>query len=86
MRYVVDTAGFDSYALAVEWSPAGRVIEEFQNTWSMPFVQQDVSHPWSTDVAAIVTHLSVVANNRPEAPGGGGTPRVALAPALVDPG
>lgn len=84
--YVVDTAGFDSYALAIEWSPDGRVLGEFQSTWSMPFVQQDLAHPWSTDVAAIVTHLAIVANNRPEAPGGGGTPRVPLAPALVDPG
>ncbi len=84
--YVVDSAGFDSYSLAVEWSPDGRVIDEFQREWNMPFVQEDLAHPWSTDLAAIITHLHVVANNRPESPGGGGIPRVPLAPALIDPG
>ncbi len=84
--YVVDSAGFDSYSLAIEWRPFGRVIDEFQREWSMPFVQEDLSHPWSTDLAAIVTHLAVVANNGPEAPGGGGNPRVPLAPALAAPG
>lgn len=84
--YVVDSAGFDSYALGIEWSPTGRLIDEFQSTWSMPFVQQDLAHPWSTDLAALITHLAVVANNRPDAPGGGGTPRVPLAPSLVVPG
>ena len=83
--YVVDTAGFDSYSIAIEWSPNGRVLDEFQRAWDMPFVQEDLSHPWSQDLAMIVTHLAVVTNNRPETPGGGGTPRVPIAPPLILP-
>jgi len=41
--YVVDSAGFDSYSLAIEWSPSGRVTDEFEREWSMPFVQEDLS-------------------------------------------
>ena len=83
--YVVDSAGFDSYSLAIEWSPKGRVLDEFQRTWGMPFVQEDLTHPWSRDLATIVTHLAVVANNAPETIGGGGRPRVRIAPPLADP-
>ena len=83
--YVVDTAGFDSFSLAIEWSPNGRVLDQFQRAWGMPFVQVDLSHPWSRDLAMIVAHLTVVTNNRPETPGGGGTPRVPMAPPLSRP-
>ncbi len=83
--YVVDSAGFDAYSLATEWSPNGRVASEFQRVWGMPYVQEDLTNPWSLDMATIVTHLSIVTNNRPEAPGGGGTPRVPMAPPLIDP-
>ena len=85
-RHSAARSGFDSYSLAVEWSPSGRLIEEFPRTRNMPFVQEDLTHPWSKDMATIVSHLAVVANNRPDAVGGGGTPRVAMAPPLRDPG
>ena len=50
----------------------------------MPFVQEDLTNPWSKDMATIVTHLAVVANNGPETIGGGGRLRVRIARPLAD--
>jgi len=78
--YVVDSSGWDAYYLATEWSPRGRVIDEFATSWGMPFVQTDRRHPWSVDMATIVTAVEVVDNNTPGSVGGGGTPRAPAPP------
>lgn len=91
--YVVDSAGWNAYYLAVEWGPAGRVLEEFEATWHFPFISsQPASCPnaedavcrWSKDMADIFTNLHVVANNGPQNIGGPGVRRQPCAPPFAD--
>ena len=56
------------------------MIDEFATSWGMPFVQTDRRHPWSVDMATIVTAVEVVDNNTPGSVGGGGTPRAPAPP------
>ena len=43
--YTCDTAGWNAFYFSTEWSPNGRVIEEFQRVWGFPFVMEDLTHP-----------------------------------------
>lgn len=83
--YVCDNAGWDAYYLATEWSPDGRVIDEFHRVWGFSFVMPDTGHPWSLDFALLIEALHVVDNNGPNRIGGGGVPRQPLPPPLRRP-
>ncbi|MBX2870971.1 MAG: T9SS type A sorting domain-containing protein [Saprospiraceae bacterium] len=78
--YVVDDTAWDVFALATEWSPEGRVTDEFKETWGYDMETNDEEHPWAEDMTLLFSALQVVDNNSPAAIGGGGVPRQALAP------
>jgi hypothetical protein len=71
--YVVDDTAWDVYAFALEWSPEGRVMTEFRDTWGYNFNVNSTSHPWALDMWKVVSSLHVVDNNDPENIGGGPT-------------
>ncbi|MEO1498470.1 MAG: hypothetical protein AAFV43_15100 [Planctomycetota bacterium] len=83
--YVVDDTAWDVFAIACEWSPDGRFIEQFQSDWGFPFITADRQHPWSKDMRRLFYSLHVVDNNVPSTPGGGGSPRQPPAPPLAAP-
>ncbi len=78
--YVVDVAGWDANDYATEWSPEGRVVDEFAARWGYPFVEPNTDTPWTNDHALMLEALHVVANNGSSAVGGGGKPRIPMAP------
>jgi hypothetical protein len=80
--YIVDDTAWDVYAIITEWGPASRVKDEFKEVWGVDINPADRNHPWSRDMDRIFLNLHVVNNNSPESIGGGGTPRVPLAPPL----
>ena len=79
--YIVDDTYWDVFAIVTEWGPAGRVKEEFRQAWGFE-MSTDLDHPWSRDMDRIFLNLHVINNNGPDSIGGGGTPRVPLAPPL----
>lgn len=81
--YVVDDTAWNFYGLAVERSPQGVVVDDFERDWGFAWKQQ-VGHPWERDMRLIMDSLQVVDNNGPNTIGGGGKPRAALAPVIVD--
>jgi len=82
--YVVDDTYWDVYAIETEWGPQGRVVDEFEDTWGFPFHESSKNTPWSRDMDQIFTNLHVVDNNSIDSLGGGGSPRVPLAPPFMD--
>ncbi|MEO0468368.1 MAG: T9SS type A sorting domain-containing protein [Bacteroidota bacterium] len=80
--YIVDDTAWDVYALVTEWSPDGRFTDEFEAAWGFPFTESNRNTPWTRDMARIFTNLHVVDNNAPNQIGGGGPPRMPLAPAF----
>lgn len=97
--YVVDDTAWDVYGMETEWSPKGRLLDEFKAAWGWDFTNgtkstcTDASQAcqWAKDMADLFTALHVVDNNSPTSIGGGGTPRQPLAPpfgpgtSLLDP-
>jgi len=75
--YVVDDTGWDAHGLAVEES----VPQEFSDTYGYS-LQGTRKGDFYEDVMHLFMALHIVINNGPEAVGGGGTPRVPLAPPL----
>lgn len=82
--YVVDDChSWDTFQIATEWSPDGRVVDEFKKVWGYPFsLHRQPGHPWWQDIETIFTNLHVIVNNGPQSIGGGGTPRERLAPPI----
>ncbi|MCF8225249.1 MAG: hypothetical protein K9J30_05180 [Bacteroidales bacterium] len=78
--YVVDDTAWDVYAIITEWSPEGRFSDEFENNWGFTFTEKSKDTPWARDMDRIFQNLHVVDNNTPNSVGGGGTPRMPLAP------
>jgi hypothetical protein len=76
--YVVDDAGWDAHYLAVEKG----VLEEFHSTYGYDF--QGSNGKFYDDFMKLFQALYIVDNNRATNIGGGGTPRVALAPPIVN--
>lgn len=74
--YVVDDAGWDTHYLAVEKG----VPEEFRKTFGYDL--GGTSGKFYEDFMKLFQALSIVDNNGPKSVGGGGTPRVALAPPI----
>ncbi len=89
--YIADDAAWNCFHFATEWSPEGRLLDEFRNNWGFDFIQDLDSSKgtdgknWLKDIQAICTNLQVVRNNSPESIGGGGTPLVPLTPELEEP-
>lgn len=78
--YIVDDTAWDVWAIVCEWSPNGRVTDEFEKVWGFPMIDNSNDSPWSRDMAKIFLHLHVVDNNAPGHKGGGGKPLQPLAP------
>ncbi len=78
--YLVDDTGWDVYAIITEWGPDGRFTDEFRKNWGFSMTQSSKNTPWSRDMDRIFMNLHVVDNNTSIAIGGGGTPRLPLAP------
>lgn len=79
--YVVDDTAWDVYAIATEWGPNGRFMDEFEKNWGFPF-HGELDSPWGRDLSKIFLNLHVVDNNAPDRIGGGGKPRQPLAPEI----
>lgn len=86
--YVVDDTCWDVVAIATEWGPAGRVVEEFERVWgwpletsTLPTCTSEIQEcRWAKDMAAIFSHLHVIDDNRIDQPGGAGNRRRPAAP------
>jgi len=89
--YVADDTYWDVYAIGTEFSPAGRVEDEFQTTWSYAMDRSSLSSSWSQDMSKIFQALAVVDNwnaalyaavaaSGGAQGAGGGAPRQAWAP------
>lgn len=78
--YIVDDTGWDVYAIVTQWSPEGRFTDEFQKEWGFSFTPQSKNTAWARDMDRIFLNLHVVNNNSKNSIGGGGTPRMPLAP------
>ncbi len=91
--YVVDDTCWDVFAITTEWSPRGRVVEEFQSVWGWSFEtsrvstckEADAECRWAKDIAEILTALHVVDDNEPAVPGGKGPRRQPAAPDFCAP-
>ncbi len=87
--YVSDDTHWQATVIMTEWSPAGRVREEFQKTWGMSFEGGGPGNPWQQDVVLIFKNLSVVVNNSADSIGGGPNAdnrrRAPFAPPLTPP-
>ena len=87
--YIVDDTYSDLLAIETEFSPEGRVIDEFKKQWGFDF-ESDKNTPWNRDINKILTALQVVDNNTAATIGGGNTNdfknRLApMAPDLIQP-
>jgi hypothetical protein len=74
--YVVDDAGWDGHYFTVEKG----VLEEFRKTFGYNF--EGTGGKFYNDFMKLFQALYIVDNNGPKSIGGGGKPRVALAPAI----
>ena len=79
--YIVDS-GWDPWGLAVEEGPNGKVEDNFQRDFGMTFASQSRNTGWVRDMDRVFGALQVIDNNSASAVGGGGTPRVPLAPPI----
>ena len=89
--YTVDDAAWSVYAVATEYSPSGKVDDEFGAAWGFPISPASRNVPWARDMDRIFGDLAVVdnwnaaswqavsASNGTEG-AGSGAPRVSWAP------
>lgn len=90
--YVVDDTRYPIFAFTTEWSPQGRVIDEFEAAWG--FGMHDAAAPdcaddsaecaWVQDMTEIVAALEVIDDNGPSSIGGSGARVAPCAPAFAD--
>jgi hypothetical protein len=73
--YVAYDTYSGTYGFMVEAGTAGRVADEFEQSWGFALSSDSRDTPWSRDITRLVTGLSVVDNNARGTIGGGGTPR-----------
>ena len=78
--YAVDNTGWNVYCLATEWSPNGRVVDEFEKAWGFKIDPIERKNAWSRDMDKIFMALNVVDNNVANNVGGGGNRRAPMAP------
>ena len=60
--YAVDNAGWPVYGLAVEFSPSGRVVDEFRTAWGFDINPPNKATPWARDLDRIYMALAVLDN------------------------
>ncbi len=91
--YVVDDTHYPSFALTTEWSPDGRVVDEFEAVWGFPMeLGVDPADcpdggracAWTEDLARVIAALSVVDDNTATSIGGAGARLAACAPPYAD--
>ncbi|MEZ5234328.1 MAG: hypothetical protein R2749_16715 [Acidimicrobiales bacterium] len=90
--YVVDDTGWDVHAIATEWSPDGRVIDEFASSWGFGMEtgytqgcgDGSGSCQWANDIATLFTSLHVVDDNGPGSVGGAGARLAPCAPPFAN--
>jgi len=89
--YTVDDAAWSVYAIATEYSPSGKVDDEFTTAWNFTISPASRDVPWARDMDRIFGALNVVDNwdaatwqtvsaSNGTQGAGGGTPRVPWAP------
>lgn len=78
--YLVDDTAWNVYAIETEWSPEGRFVDDFKKNWGFSFTDGLNNTPWTRDMERIYLNLHVVDNNSLTSIGGGGKPRMPLAP------
>src|SRR5213594_3051276 len=89
--YTVDDAAWSVYAVATEYSPSGKVDDEFGAAWGFPISPASRDVPWARDMDRIFGALNVVDNwnqamwtqvsaSNGTQGAGGGAPRVSWAP------
>jgi hypothetical protein len=80
--YIVDGTG-DDFLFATEEGYHGSFLDQFQSDWGYAFDRRaNETHNWISDIKDIVAAFQVITNNAAVSVGGGGTPRVPLAPGL----
>lgn len=70
--YIVDDTYWDVVAIPTEFSPEGRVNDEFYDAWGYHF-ETGTNTPFGRDMAKIITRLHVITNNTASTTGGGPT-------------
>ncbi len=60
--YTVDDTAWSVYAIATEYSPSGKVDDEFGAAWGFPISPASRDVPWARDMDRIFGNLSVVDN------------------------
>jgi hypothetical protein len=60
--YTVDDTAWSVYAIATEFSPAGRVDDEFNTVWGFPINPSTKTVPWAQDMDRLFGALNVVDN------------------------
>src|SRR2546427_718421 len=60
--YTVDDAAWSVYAVATEYSPSGKVDDEFGAAWGFPISPASRDVPWARDMDRIFGALAVVDN------------------------
>src|SRR5213596_1229202 len=60
--YTVDDAAWSVYAIATEYSPSGKVDDEFTTAWGFPISPASRDVPWARDMDRIFGALNVVDN------------------------
>jgi hypothetical protein len=90
--YVVDDTRYPIFALTTEWSPDGRVIDEFEQAWGFPMhdsaeagcTEDSAACAWLQDMTDILGALQVIDDNGPATIGGSGARVAPCAPAFAD--
>lgn len=80
--YVVANPNYSAFTISVEWSEAGRVVDEFKTAWGFDLDETDADKPWSQDFIKLMNALRIVDNNAVGSVGGGGQPLQPAAPPL----
>jgi len=81
--YIVDDSWGSHFVFNAENGPDGSVRAQFQSDYGTPLeIWSAGSTAWSRDVQRLIVALYVVNNNSASSIGGGGTPRLPLAPAI----
>jgi len=60
--YIVDSTGWNVYALETEQSPDGDMTQEFEKSWGFSMTPQDRSDPFASDMDKIFLNLYAVDN------------------------
>ena len=79
--YVIDDTFWNAWALDTEQGPNGSVVDEFATLYGFP-MSPDFGSPFMNDMTTIFQGLQIVTNNSATSVGGGGTPRIPVAPAI----